>query len=52
VDGILILLVAHTTIGEDQASEDQDEIVRIVSARPAARKERIRYGQNRQKNFG
>jgi len=47
VDGVLILLVVHTI--ED---EGQDEVVRIISARPAVRKERKRYGQNRQKDFG
>jgi len=47
VDDVLILLVAHTI-----TNDDQDEMVRIISARPADRKERIRYGKNRQKNFG
>lgn len=44
VDNYLVLLVAHT-VGED---EDGTEIVRIISARAADRKERKRYEtQNR-----
>jgi uncharacterized DUF497 family protein len=39
--GLLLLLVAHTV-----CSEGQDEIIRIISARRATRKERIRYEQN------
>ena len=39
VGGCLILLVAHT-VGED---EDGVEIIRIISARAADRKERKRY---------
>jgi uncharacterized DUF497 family protein len=42
VDGFLILLVAHTVRDE----EDQ-EIVRIISARRAEPKERKEYEQNR-----
>lgn len=45
VDGLVILLVAHTV-----RDEGQDEIIRIISARRATRKERIVYEQNRQKD--
>ena len=44
VDGLVLLLVAHTV-----REEGQDEIIRIVSARRATRKERKRYEENRQK---
>ena len=40
--GVVLLLVAHTV-----RDENQDEIIRIISARKATRKERIRYDQNR-----
>ncbi len=40
--GIVLLLVAHT-VRDEQGSE----IVRIISARKATRKERTRYDQNR-----
>jgi uncharacterized DUF497 family protein len=40
--GVVLLLVAHTV-----RNQDQDEIIRIISARKATRKERIRYVQNR-----
>ena len=44
VGGYLVLLVAHT-VGED---DDGIEIIRIISARAADRKERKRYeNQNR-----
>ena len=36
--GIVLLLVAHTV-----RNEQEDEIIRIISARPATRKERRRY---------
>jgi uncharacterized protein len=42
VEGIVVLLVAHT-----YRQEDDDEIVRIISARRATRKERNRYEQTR-----
>ena len=42
VDGHLVLLVAHT-VGED----DGTEVLRIISARKADRKERKRYEQDR-----
>ena len=47
VGGIVLLLVAHTI---QSSKEEQDEVVRIISARRADRKERIRYDENRAKN--
>ncbi len=46
VEGLVIVFVAHTVRDEESA----DEVVRIISARRATRKERIRYEQNRQKD--
>jgi uncharacterized DUF497 family protein len=40
--GIVLLLVAHTV-----HTEAEDEIIRIISARRATRKERQRYDENR-----
>jgi uncharacterized DUF497 family protein len=40
--GIVLLLVAHTV-----RSEQEDEIIRIISARRATRRERKRYDENR-----
>lgn len=40
VEGCLLLLVAHTV-----RNEDKTEIIRIISARRASRKERRRYEQ-------
>jgi uncharacterized DUF497 family protein len=45
VGGVVLLLVAHTVRGEGE-----DEIIRIISARKAARKERQRYDENREKD--
>jgi uncharacterized DUF497 family protein len=45
VPGAAILLVAHAI---EEAG--QDEIIRIISARRANRKERTRYEQSRQKD--
>jgi uncharacterized protein len=45
LDGVLILLIAHT----DWEEEDCD-VVRIISARPATARERNRYEQNRYQN--
>jgi uncharacterized protein len=45
VEGLTILLVAHTV-----HEEGWDEVVRIISARQASRKEREHYEQNHQKN--
>jgi uncharacterized DUF497 family protein len=42
VGGLVLLLVAHTV-----RTEDGDEIIRIISARRANRKERQIYDQNR-----
>lgn len=42
VEGMILLLVAHTV-----QEEGQDEVVRLISARRATRKERNRYEQNR-----
>jgi uncharacterized protein len=42
--GIVLLLVAHTVRNEQEA-----EIIRIISARRAVRKERKRYDDNRKK---
>jgi len=44
VGGVVLLLVAHTV-----RNEGEDEVIRIISARKASRKERIRYDQNRKK---
>ena len=48
VNGILLLLVAHTVDFDD---DEQDEMIRIISARRANRKERERYEVERQKNY-
>lgn len=42
--GIVLLLVAHTV-----RNERGDEIIRMISARKATRKERHRYDENREK---
>lgn len=42
--GIVLLLVAHTV-----RNEQGDEIIRIISARKAMRKERKHYDENRKK---
>jgi uncharacterized DUF497 family protein len=44
VEGHLLLLVAHTTRDDSEAGEPV-EIIRIISARKADRKERLRYEQ-------
>ena len=38
INGMAVILVAHTVLDEDQT-----EVIRIISARPATRKERKRY---------
>jgi len=48
VDGILLLLVAHTVRFEDEG----DEIIGIISARRADGKERRRYEKERQARHG
>ncbi len=40
--GIVLLLVAHTV-----RNEQEDEIIRLISARRATRRERKRYDENR-----
>jgi len=45
VEGVAILLVAHTV-----HEEGWDEVIRIISARRATRKECRRYEQNYQKD--
>ena len=45
VEDTLLLLVAHTV-----REEGSDEIIRIISARRANRKERDRYEENREKD--
>jgi uncharacterized protein len=44
VEGYLLLLVAHTTRDDDEDGQPI-EIIRIISARAADRKERRRYEQ-------
>lgn len=46
VEGTLLLLVAHTV----QLVTGEDEVIRIISARRADRKERKRYEKERQKS--
>jgi uncharacterized protein len=46
VDGVLLLLVAHTVDFENE----EDEVIRIISARKAERREKSRYEKERQKN--
>ena len=48
VEGVLLLLVAHTVQFEDEESE----VIRIISARRADGKERKRYEKERQENYG
>jgi uncharacterized DUF497 family protein len=43
--GVVVLLVAHTI-----RDEGAEEIIRIISARKATRKERKRYDENREEN--
>ncbi|KQP10275.1 hypothetical protein ASF28_03725 [Methylobacterium sp. Leaf99] len=47
VDGVTIVLVAHTILDAD----DGTEIVRIISARRADRQERRRYEQDRSRRL-
>jgi hypothetical protein len=48
VGEVLLLLVAHTVRFEDEA----EEIIRIISARKADRKEKERYDKEREKSRG
>jgi uncharacterized DUF497 family protein len=56
VGDVLLLLVAHTVRFENKGFEDDEstpeetEIIRIISARRADRKERQRYEKERQKS--
>jgi uncharacterized DUF497 family protein len=45
VGGFVLLMVAHTV-----RDEGEDEIIRIISARRAARKECKRYDENREES--
>ncbi len=45
--GLFLLLVAHTV-----REEGQDEVIRLISARRATRKERQRYGETRAQDAG
>jgi uncharacterized DUF497 family protein len=47
VGEMVLLLVAHTV-----REEGQDEVVRLISARRATRKERNRYEQTRAQDIG
>ncbi len=42
IDSLVVVLVAHTFIEEGQP-EEPTEVIRIISARPATRRERKRY---------
>jgi uncharacterized protein len=46
IGNLTVLLVAHTI-----REEDEDEIVRLISARRATRRERNRYEQTRAQNL-
>ena len=48
VGGVLLLLVAHTV----RLVSEEDEVIRIISARRADRKEKHRYEKERQKVRG
>lgn len=45
--GVVVLLVAHTI-----REEGEDEVIRLISARRATRKERNRYEQTRTQDAG
>jgi uncharacterized protein len=47
VEEVVLLLVAHTV-----REEGQDELIRLISARRATRKERNRYEQIRAQDIG
>jgi uncharacterized DUF497 family protein len=47
VEGVVVLVVVHTIREEDQA-----EVIRLISARRAGRKERNRYEQTRAQDTG
>jgi len=43
VDGHSMLLVVHTAWDDDDEADDVSEVIRVISARKADRKERQRY---------
>lgn len=45
IERVIVVLVAYTV-----EEEGQDEVIRLISARRANRKERIHYEQNREKD--
>ena len=45
VDGIVLLMVAYT-VREEASVDGADEVVRIISARRATRRERQRYEES------
>ena len=47
VEGLIVVFVGHTI-----REQGQDEIIRIITARKATRKEREYYDKNREKNVG
>ncbi|MHB8302050.1 MAG: BrnT family toxin [Acidobacteriaceae bacterium] len=47
VEGLIVVFVGHTI-----REQGQDEIIRIITARKATRKEREYYDKNRKKNVG
>jgi len=47
VEGMALLLVVHTV-----QEEGRDEVIRLISARRATRKERTRYEQTRAQDVG
>ena len=49
IEGMLVVLVAHTS---EIFAENDVEVIRIISARRATRKERRRYDENRAKAIG
>jgi uncharacterized DUF497 family protein len=48
VEGVLLLLVAHTV---EPGNDEQGELIRIISARRADRKEKKRYEEERKKKY-
>ena len=46
IEGIAVILVAHTWF-----DDDGEEYIRIISARPADKREKKHYEQNRYSNY-
>ncbi len=46
-EGVVLLVVAHTV-----REEGEDEVIRLISARRATRKERNRYAETRTQDAG